>query len=94
MKNLEHYLRNELWARRQASILPEKQVASFLDGGDTKNTDGARYQVKDYVDHESKTRNEIILDECSTVVEIDHVRNRKTAQKGKMNDIWLEFLRL
>ena len=40
------------------------------------------------------TQNKIILDECSTVVEIDHVRNSKTAKKGKMDDIWLEFIRL
>ena len=38
--------------------------------------------------------NKIILDECSTVVEIDRVRNRKPAKKGKMDDIWLEFLHL
>ena len=28
---------------------------------------------------DGKKLNKIILDECSTVVEIDHVRNRKTA---------------
>ena len=38
--------------------------------------------------------NKIILDECSTVVEIDHVRNSKTTKMGKMDDIWLEFIRL
>ena len=37
LKNLEHYLRNELWARRQASILSEQQVATFFDEGLTKN---------------------------------------------------------
>ena len=26
LKNLEHYLRNELWARRQTSIVSEKQI--------------------------------------------------------------------
>ena len=30
-ENFEHYLRNELWARRQASILSEQQVATFFD---------------------------------------------------------------
>ena len=35
--------------------------------------------------------NKIILDECSTVVEIDHVRGRKTVSIGKMDDIWIDL---
>ena len=38
LKKLEHYLQNELWARRQASIVSEKQVATFLEGGSRKVT--------------------------------------------------------
>ena len=37
LKNLEHYLRNELWARHQTSIVSEKQIFTFLEGGDTKH---------------------------------------------------------
>ena len=35
--------------------------------------------------------NKIILDECSTVDEIDHVRGRKTVAIGKMDDIWIDL---
>ena len=35
--------------------------------------------------------NKIILDECSTVAEIDHVRNRYTAWNGRMDDIWIDL---
>ena len=35
--------------------------------------------------------NKIILDECSTVDEIDHVRGRKTVSIGKMDDIWIDL---
>ena len=36
LKNLEHKLRNELWARRQTSILAESKIFEFFFGADTK----------------------------------------------------------
>ena len=46
LKNLEHYLRNELWARRQTSIVSEKQILTFLKWGDTKHCEKMIFFVK------------------------------------------------
>ena len=37
LKKVEHKLRNELWARRQTSIVSEKQIFTFFGEGLTKN---------------------------------------------------------
>ena len=46
---------------------------------------------KSVISTQSICKNKIILDECSTVVEIDHVRGRKTVLIGKMDDIWIDL---